>query len=420
MRTVRAKLRQLQQTEIIQPDLAWAHKDRARLMSQIGNTVVVPAKVSWSARTEELKYMFGNAGAWRLAKPVLAALLVAVLTTGGWIASVSASFNSLPGDRLWSIKRAAQNTEVAVKSLVASDSEKAQLHLGLAKNRTEDIKRAVAERTTAVDSDARSKAVSDLNVAAKDVAAAVKTASEAVNTQVQGVTKAELSAAIAIVTDVNKDVTEIVKNLQQAVPGANSVDTELTRAVVDAVKSVNESTLSTVEAVVTAQEKTSPDSPNSVTVKTLVNSKLSELAETTSGLEQAVKTIKQQPALTVEVGETHSSSSTIVAPVLTATSTASGTPSVGVTVPPVAAATVVQTNVIQAVEQKTVELQTSVGDIQKTIDDGHLREAVNKLKDLNQTAGATQQILVDSKNLPLVVSPSSTPSASTSSVKTSR
>lgn len=418
MQTVRAKLRQLQQTETIQPDLAWAHKDRARLMSQIGNTVVVPAKVSWSARTEELKYMFGNAGAWRLAKPVLAALLVAVLTTGGWIASVSASFNSLPGDRLWSIKRAAQNTEVAVKSLVASDSEKAQLHLGLAKNRTEDIKRAVAERTTVADSDARSKAVSDLNVAAKDVAAAVKTASEAVNTQVQAVSKSELPAAIAIVTDVNKNVTEIVKNLQQAVPGANSVDTELTRAVVDTVKSVNESTLSTVEAVVTAQEKTSPDSPNSATVKTLVNSKLSELAETTSGLEQAVKTIKQQPA--VEVGEAHNSSSTAVAPVLVATSTASGTPSTGVTVPPVTATTIVQTNVIQAVEQKTVELQTSVGDIQKTIDDGHLREAVNKLKDLNQTAGATQQILVDTKNLPLVVSPSSTPVVPTSTTKTSR
>ena len=384
MRTVRAKLRQLHQTEAIQPDLAWAQKNRARLMSQIGNTVVVPAKVSWSAHTEELKYMFGNAGAWRLAKPVLAALLVATLTTGGWIASVSASFNSLPGDRLWSIKRAAQNTEVAVKSLVASDSEKAQLQLGLAKNRTEDIKRAVVERTTVINSDARNKAVNDLNMAAKDVAEAVKTATNVVNTQVQAVSKAGLPEAIAIVSDVNKNATEIVKNLQQAVPGANIVDTKVTKAVVDAVKSVNESSLSTVEAVVTAQEKTSPESPNSQTVTNLVNNKLSDLAETTSVLDQAVKTIKAQSTSTAVIVDTRPASSTTSTPMLVTSTTINTTASGTVTISPLAPATIVPANVVQVVEKKSPELQASVGDIQKSIDGGHLLEAVNKLKDLNQ------------------------------------
>lgn len=415
MQTTRAKLRELQKAETIQPDLAWAQKNRARLMSQIGNTVIVPEKVSWSARTEEVKYIFGNAGAWRLAKPVLAGLLVAVLTTGGWIASVSASFNSLPGDRLWSIKRAAQNTEVAVKSLVASDSEKAQLHLSLAKNRTEDIKRAVTERTTSGDEAVRTKTVSDLNVAAKDVAEAVKTASQAVNTQVQAVSKAELPAAIAIVTDVNKNATEIVKSLQETVPAANSVDTELTKTVVDAVKSVNESSLSTVEAVVSAQEKTSPESPNSATVTTLVNNKLTELAETTSGLEQAVKNIKQQSTSTVESVDVKVASSTTSTPALAATSTTATNTTV--TVLPVTAATIVPVSAIKVVEQKTVELQASVGDIQKTIDGGHLREAVSKLKDLNQSAGEAQQILVDSKNIPIIVSASSTTVVSTSTKK---
>ncbi len=416
MQTMRAKLRELQKAETIQPDLAWAQKNRARLMSQIGNTVVVPEKVAWSARTEEVKYIFGNAGAWRLAKPVLAGLLVAVLTTGGWIASVSASFNSLPGDRLWSVKRAAQNTEVAVKSLVASDSEKAQLHLSLAKNRTEDIKRAVAERTTSDDSAVRTKAVNDLNVAAKDVAEAVKTASEAVNTQVQAVSKAELPAAIAIVTDVNKNATEIVKSLQETVPAANSVDTELTKTVVDTVKSVNASTLTTVEAVVTAQEKTSPESPNSATVAILVNTKLFQLAETTSGLEQAVKNIKQQATSTTELVEIRIASSTPATSTM-GVSTTTASASTTVTVSSGAAATIVPASVIQAVEQKTVALQASVGDIQKTIDGGHLREAVSKLKDLNQTAGETQQILVETKNLPIVVSASSTVTASTSTKK---
>lgn len=416
MQTMRAKLRELQQVETIQPDLAWAQKNRARLMSQIGNTVVVPKKVAWSARTEEVKYIFGNAGAWRLAKPVLAGLLVAVLTTGGWIASVSASFNSLPGDRLWSIKRAAQNTEVAVKSLVASDNERAQLHLSLAKNRTEDIKRAVAERTTSGDEAVRTKAVSDLNVAAKDVADAVKTASEAVNTQVQTVSKSELPAAIAIVSDVNKNATEIVKSLQETVPAANNVDAELTKTVVDTVKSVNESSLSTVEAVVSAQEKTSPESPSSATVTNLVNNKLTQLAETTSGLEQAVKNIKQQGAsTTVEVFDIKIASSTASTPAITATST--NATNTAVTVLPVVTATTVPASVIQVVEQKTVELQASVGDIQKTIDDGHLREAVSKLKNLNQTAGEAQQILVDTKNLPIVTSASSTVSAPTTTKK---
>lgn len=418
MQTVRAKLRELQQTETIQPDLAWAQKNRARLLNQIGNTVVVPEKVSWSTRTEEIKYMFGNAGAWRLAKPVLAGLLVAVLTTGGWIASVSASFNSLPGDRLWSIKRAAQNTEVAVKSLVASDSEKAQLHLGLAKNRAEDIKRAVAEQTNSADDSTRQKTVSDLNVAAKDVADAVKTASEAVNTQVQSVSKAELPAAIAIVTDVNKNATEIVKSLQETVPAANSVDTELTKTVVNTVKSVNESSLSTVEAVVSAQEKTAPESPSSATVTTLVNAKLSELAETTSVLEQTVKNIKQQSTSTVEILEVRvDNTTTLVVPSSTPVTSTAALSTTTVTVNPTNTATTVPVNVIKTVEQKTIELQVSVGEIQKTIDDGHLREAVNKLRDLNQSAGETTRILVETKNAPLVTSASSTSAVTSSSTR---
>lgn len=345
MRHLRQQLKALRHADTrVQPDAAWVTKNRGRLMTQINNTVVNSDTVSLHTRFEEWKYVVGNARLWRVARPVLTALVVAVLTTGGWIASVSASINSLPGDRLWSIKRAAQKTELAVKSLGASDQQKAQLQLALAKSRTDEIKRTLKDRRLPTDPQARTKTVNDLNTATHDVREAVKTASDAVNTQVQDATKSELPSAIAVVSGVSKDTTEIAKSLQATAQQTNSVDLKLTREVAETVKVLNESSLSNVEAVVVAQEKTSPEN-GSASVKNLVNDKLSELAATAS------TTNKIDPAVTVS---TASSSSLVTAQTL--------------------------------------------GDIKKNIDTGNLREAVNKLKDLNET-NVTAQLLVDAARL---------------------
>ena len=55
-------------------------------------------------------------------------------------------------------------------------------------------------------------------------------------------------------------------------------------------------------------------------------------------------------------------------------------------------------NVIKDAEQKTADIHQSAVDIKKSIDSGNLQEAVNKLRDLNETVVTTQQKIVENTN----------------------
>lgn len=104
--------------------------------------------------------MFIPQPVWKYAlQPALVMVLVLGVGTGGWITSVQAASNSLPGDALYHIKLASERTQVALASLSSDDRAVTGLHVAFAKRRLDEVnqvmkkpngKKKAARATTAV------------------------------------------------------------------------------------------------------------------------------------------------------------------------------------------------------------------------------------------------------------------------------
>lgn len=405
MKALKKQLRLIKNyDDLVNPDPIWVARNKEVLMRQIKNTVREEARIpEWRMKVNEHLYFFKSFHVLSHFKPALTALLVALLATGGWIASVSAAFNTVPGDRLWGVKRAAQKTEVMVKSIGASEQKKAQLQLDLAKSRAKEIKKSVEDHTTVKSQEVQKKTTEDLNIAVKDVKEAVAAAAESVNTQVKTVISIDPTVALKMVKDAAKDTSEITKSLAASVSQANNVDASVTKEVIETVKVVNNTSLATMEAVVT-QVAVSSTLDTVSQAKNLINDKLVEMIKTNEEIRQDVKDVKDSIASsTLNIdnktpsGQTEKndkkedklvSTSTVPVAVINTSSTASVIPVVAVSS---------TTALIKEAEQKTQVIQDSAGEIKKIIDNGNLQEAVSKLKTMNEAAGTVQQILVDTK-----------------------
>lgn len=381
----------------INPDPVWVETSRARLLSQISNTVVPVEKPVVVDTARAFWFQFQSSAAMRAVRPALTALGVAALATGGWIASVSASVNSLPGDRLWAVKRVAQNTELAVRSFGATQDEKVHLQLNLAKNRTNDIKKAFTEKLSPEASPKdREKAVKDLSVAVKDVQLAVREVSVNVTDQVKENGKTKTLESVETVKGVAKDTTEIAKSLASTVSVSASSGAEVTKQVLETVKVVNQTGINAVEAVVKDHSGLA-ESGESNNVKNIVSEKVVDLVQSTEALKNDLKNSLgiATPAIKTDTA------TTLVLTVPTATGTAvvslplaAEVKQISKTLPESPSSSA---NLIKDAEQKTADIHQSAVEIKKSIDSGDLQDAVNRLKDLNETVVITQQQLVENK-----------------------
>jgi hypothetical protein len=75
-----------------------------------------------------------------MARPALTLFLVALMSVSGWIATVSASYNSLPGDVLYGVKLAKEKTEISMAGLVGANEKKVELLGNAAKTRAYETK----------------------------------------------------------------------------------------------------------------------------------------------------------------------------------------------------------------------------------------------------------------------------------------
>ena len=312
----------------VNPDLVWVAESRVRLIQQISNTVVPVEKPVVVDTAHAFWFQFRSSAMVRVLRPAMTALGVAALATGGWIASVSASVNSLPGDRLWVVKRVAQNTEVAVKSIGATENEKVQLQLNLAKNRVDDIKKAFGKKLAPdASTEDREKATKDVNTAVKDVQAAVKEVSSNVSDQVNDTTKKDTALEmVETVKGVAKDTNALAKDLVSTVASSTSAGVEVTKQVIQTVKLVNQTGISAVEAVIN-QETQLAKSGEANNVKNIVAEKVVDLVQSTEALKNDLKTSLGVPSTSVKMSEvpllltvpTPTGTAVVALPVLTKT-----------------------------------------------------------------------------------------------------
>ena len=122
-----------------EPSRDFVARNREILMMQAQNSIDAKERPAATVNLRDLRQFVSSLVPANLNRFILRPALVVFLAfgviTSGWIASVSASLNSLPGDTLYSLKIA---TEKAQLVFVSGDNE-ARLQVELAGRRMEEV-----------------------------------------------------------------------------------------------------------------------------------------------------------------------------------------------------------------------------------------------------------------------------------------
>lgn len=139
-------IKELQQLKDITPSASWKQQAKEVLLMQVRNTRPQDSRgegffARFTHNLSTAKYMVGVLvpsffTTRTLMRQTALALLVAALTFSGGFAGVKASIGSLPGDTLYSVKRAMEYTQI---SLAVSQEEKATLEVEFAGRRVEEV-----------------------------------------------------------------------------------------------------------------------------------------------------------------------------------------------------------------------------------------------------------------------------------------
>lgn len=112
------------------PSEEWLKKNRELLLSQISNSAAPKhnIKLNFENAWQAMSVFLPHAVVYNIVRPAMVVVLIMVMGVGSWVATVSASYESLPGDWLYPAKRVAEKTQVAVSAVVGDKNEVAKLH----------------------------------------------------------------------------------------------------------------------------------------------------------------------------------------------------------------------------------------------------------------------------------------------------
>lgn len=250
MQNLIAQLKQMKHSEV-KPSEAWLKNNRALLLSQIKNTVNEEnQKINLDNVWNTLSLFVPRTLVFSVVRPMAVLFVVSIVATSGWITSVDAAYNSLPGDWLYGAKRVAEKTQVAVASLIGSKSDETKLHSEFAKRRAAETKQIIAGNDPQKQQKVQ-EVVNDLKI---EIASVSRSLDEMQSTS---------SPASSITADTVKDLkqdTEQVKDTLQEVKttllvASTAADSSSTIAVAQAVNEARDlakdTSVKAVEVIVT-------------------------------------------------------------------------------------------------------------------------------------------------------------------------
>ncbi len=135
-----SQLKNLKHKEIAPSD-AWLKQNRGFLLSQIKNNAVPHNHTAYESFWIGVSVFFGEGLMQNIAKPLSVLLIVALVGTSGWIATVDAAYESLPGDILYGAKRVIEKTQIVTASITGNKTSETKLHAEFAKRRANEIKK---------------------------------------------------------------------------------------------------------------------------------------------------------------------------------------------------------------------------------------------------------------------------------------
>lgn len=274
----------------VNPRAAWLRGNRELLLSQIKNTVPsAPAEETvqlhdiWTI----LSIFLPPRLVYSVVRPVSVLLVITLIATSGWIATVDAAYEALPGDWLYPAKRAAEKTRVVVAAVMGDNKAESKLHVEFAKRRAAEAKKVLKGD----DSSSRK-----LKIITKSVAD-LKNEIKNVDNKLEEIkTNPADQAAAGVAKDIKKDTEQIKNVLQEVKEGlSTSTSTEnkiLSQEVSEVKDLVKDASIKAVELMV-AKHLEGDNSVSKEEVKQVINTALQTAATEVGESQQSVEGVKK-------------------------------------------------------------------------------------------------------------------------------
>lgn len=290
------QLKSLKHAEV-RPSEAWLKKNRAILLSQIKNTVTPKSvgKFHMENIWQGMSVFLPSSFVYKVVRPVVAVMLIIAMGVGSWVATVDASYEALPGEWLYSAKRATEKTQVAVANVVGNKNSATKLHMEFAKRRADETKKIIATNNPDKIKNA-SATVNDLKNEIKNVSDKL---TEIKNTQ---------NSSAEIVQNINQDAQQIKDVLKEVkVNLLASADTTTVRNLSDQVsevKNLAKDTATQAVEVMVAKHLQGDTSVSKDDVKQAINDQLQSVIKDAAELNSsAVEVNKAVSVVNKEVKE---------------------------------------------------------------------------------------------------------------------
>lgn len=230
------------------PRPEWLSANRDILLMQVKNSIrteVAPAR-AWSTENlwQFLDVFLPAHTVYYVVRPAVAVMLIVGLMFGGWITTVSASYNSLPGEYLYAVKMATEAVQVAV----APKPVETKLHAEFAVRRAQEVAQIVAQ------SDSTPEKVKKVETAVKSLQKELDSAKGGLKDLKENGSKLDAAQAAKVVGEKAVEVQRVIEQTKNQVAPANAPVVVVTPATAAAAKDAlnavnNESTNSTKGAV---------------------------------------------------------------------------------------------------------------------------------------------------------------------------
>ncbi len=369
------QLKSLKQAEV-KPSELWLQKNRELLLSQIKNTVsenVEHKKFKSENVWQGLSIFLPQSIVYRVIRPAVAFVLIFALGLGGWAATVSASYEALPGDWLYAAKRAAEKTQVAVTDVVGDKNDVVKLHGELAKRRAIETKKIVSQNNP------------------DKIAIAVKTVSDlkdeikTINTKLEEIKTGSNTGAVAV-KDINQSTQEIKGVLKEVrvnlLASNNQAETTDLSSQVSEVKNLVQDTAVKATEILVEKHLQGDTSVSKEEVKEVINTQLKSAAQDAAESNQNIAEVnKAVDVVKDEMASKVQAKATLVAP-----------SDAKVISSQIDAASKQTQAAVNTAQQLNTEAGKTATEGQISLSQDKLTEAVDQLKKVNATTNQVEQI----------------------------
>ena len=378
------KLRSVKmQGGLVNPDRVWVAENRAKLLINARESAM---QMQAEAQPEKspVKFVehfrtglniFFSRRVLSFARAGLTVFLVGAVAVGSWIASVSASFDSLPGEIMYNVKMANESTEMIVTNMIGSEKDQVSMILKHASNRVDEYQRSGSDEQA-------TKSIESLK---KKIESSSKSLEEA--------EKKSPTTAIEVARVIEEKTEEILVALSKE-ESVSGTKLSLQNDVTNVEGLIHDAGIKAVEMIVkkVEQKEVGEDVITTDEVKKTIAKRLDQLVSDVSKIQETNNT-SSSTINTVKL-ETASSTELIVGAALLSNVTSTA---------------VVATSTMIEASQKVDEATKKVAETNQKVEAGkavmeglieqnNLSGALSKLKELGGVKTETQAIVTNASN----------------------